>query len=755
MSSVSVYLNYRPIRIGWCIRNEDFEGFRSTARLNYACWGGVFNPFIPVDDVEFGKVLVETFRPDVLFAVGEDAQVTAFIESFPHLKPSIGKTSVTDGEEITHLDISHPLMMLHQGSGFSSYTDFPLIPKWTNTDPLSDVFLVTLGEYPSNQVLSVDYASRVMAEKNGTEYRIENLAHPLDPKVFIHPTPASLSGAYIDPMVSRLERPGVFIGRAGSFQDLIAFWNLRAANLKLIFYDYEYSARLGSWLKHQEAAFQKVPGRFQGDVGFPIYSRSADVLRGDFPGFSAIPRLLHHQSGPAWTRQNLRPPQMTIGNSTCLGNVFTRASAPTLSVELKDKPYSDNPIFTFQRLVVSVRSIHSGRKTDDFTFSSIYCPEMNEFYGRETNVGYDEVRSEPDGLGFIVTTRENHLSISAIRKQKIVEKLFSIFGATLEQSKPGLIARQICRQVGGIQGCRVFKIEGVRTLLNSYKPTDSFNSEAALCRIGNVDPQTNRPRFDKYKKLAIEYLEGVVERTPKHTLRYLLKKKILRPGLSTSCPNCQMDFWTPVDDVESMLVCTFCGNEKDVASELIEKKWEYRKSGLFGHDDNQQGAIPVLATVQQLDTCLRAFDSLFLLFASTIKGPGLECESDFVAVVAGNQGISQIVLAECKTNGPIEEQDLRNLVAAASKFPPDRFETYILLSKTSNFTQVEVDLVNRFRDELQGRVIMWAARELDHYEVYKETQGRFQFQKYNTHLDGLAQATEAIYLNPRPTPAPT
>jgi hypothetical protein len=42
------------------------------------------------------------------------------------------------------------------------------------------------------------------------------------------------------------------------------------------------------------------------------------------------------------------------------------------------------------------------------------------------------------------------------------------------------------------------------------------------------------------------------------------------------------------------------------ATQLRDRNWAYRRSGLFVREDNQGGGIPVAVTLQQLDTMLRA-----------------------------------------------------------------------------------------------------------------------------------------------------
>jgi len=58
--------------------------------------------------------------------------------------------------------------------------------------------------------------------------------------------------------------------------------------------------------------------------------------------------------------------------------------------------------------------------------------------------------------------------------------------------------------MGGLQGCRVFKIAGVRSLIKKYPPADSFERTEAVTMIGNNDPVSHLPRFDAYKSLYIE-----------------------------------------------------------------------------------------------------------------------------------------------------------------------------------------------------------------------------------------------------------
>jgi hypothetical protein len=47
---MTLRVRYRPLRIGWCVRSDEFEGLGRVLRVTHTLWGGRFNPVLPVDD---------------------------------------------------------------------------------------------------------------------------------------------------------------------------------------------------------------------------------------------------------------------------------------------------------------------------------------------------------------------------------------------------------------------------------------------------------------------------------------------------------------------------------------------------------------------------------------------------------------------------------------------------------------------------------------------------------------------------------
>jgi hypothetical protein len=98
--------------------------------------------------------------------------------------------------------------------------------------------------------------------------------------------------------------------------------------------------------------------------------------------------------------------------------------------------------------------------------------------------------------------------------------------------------------------------------------------------------------------------------------------------------------------------------------EKAEGGWQYRRSGLFGKKDNQEGSIPVALTLQQLDTSLHSHPLTYCTAVKLIPTTAAidRCETDFVVVSSNRDGDVEIAISECKTKDNISEEDVVNLL---------------------------------------------------------------------------------------------
>jgi len=321
-----------------------------------------------------------------------------------------------------------------------------------------------------------------------------------------------------------------------------------------------------------------------------------------------------------------------------------------------------------------------------------------------------------------------------------------------QTSEPGRIASRLIQQMGGVQGCRVFKIAGVRALIEKYKPFQSFTRSDATQIIGGVDPATNLPNFSRYEFLFIEHREGP-KLKPHQVFDFLAKKNVFRVGLNFTCPNCELEFWTPLDDLATEITCEYCGQRFNVTPHLKDGVWAYRRSGLFGREDHQQGAIPVALTLQQMDTVL----SWGIVFVTSMtiesRAGGFEtCETDLVIVSEKGSYDDRlgIAIGECKGRGEITEEDVRKLSQVADTFPKDRIVPFIVFSKTTPFTADEIARCRRAQPAGRKRIILLSDRELEPYFVYEWAENEFVINPTAISLEDLADTTHELYFDPKP-----
>ena len=408
-----------------------------------------------------------------------------------------------------------------------------------------------------------------------------------------------------------------------------------------------------------------------------------------------------------------------------------------------------------QHYVVTVDAQQYGAGLDDRTFSAPFVPKLNEFYGRNFHFKYDEARTEPGSfgrgaVGIITSVSTQRLSVNAIRIHEWLKAFFAHAGISVDRSEPGRRCSRLIRQMGGLQGCRVFKVRGARDLIGEYGPDQSFTRNSALQQIG-------RAQFENFGDLHIQGRAGG-KLTASEVFDYLTGKGVFRAGLEFVCPNCELKSWLGLDDVATLSTCIYCGHRFNVTAQLKDRDWRYRRSGLFGRDDSQLGAIPVALALQQLDIALH--DRLLtystgLNFAA--ETAAIEaCEADFLAVTAvtgaRNEDGVQILFGEVKTHSSFDAEDARKLGRLADAIPRDLADTFIMFAKTDGFTKDELRLAQTLNQKDRKRVILWSREELEPYHVYERSKDRLGQHQYARTLTSMAMVTERLWFQSAASP---
>ncbi|MDP2333021.1 MAG: hypothetical protein Q8M19_20240 [Reyranella sp.] len=758
MNTLSIRLRYRPLRLGWCVLRGDTEAFRRAARLSFTMWGGRYNPILPVDDLGLATALVKLFRVDALVQLSEGAAVDAFLAAHKHLPwPMMSNGlfvgTMRDGKVPAIVDISHPAIRLYEEFIKNNPNAQPGLDfyDWENADPLADVFLCSLGAFPSAEECGVDYAALVQTSLLGIGNVIQREGVVPVPRVE-RETIATLNCAYMQQhyaVQNHRDWPGFYVGEANNFDDLVNFWNLRAAGIQLKFLDPLYASRLGAGARHWTATIQQMPPTIQGPQHIALWHRAErpieDVSR-DF-GDSELIQCDVHES--IWNGHNVRAPIMYFGDGTALASVDESGGAATISFALTDKPFAEGRDAHEQHYVLSVNPGIGLYRNEQATLHTPFIPELNEFYGRKAHTIWNVARSEPDSLGIVTSAADNHETLHALNANELVIEIFGQVGIEAAPSKAGLIASTLIRQMGGLDGCRAFRIAGVRTLIENHKPHQSFDRSAAMQIIRGQGH--DRPLSD-YQELYIEPRKVGSELKNSSVLSYLLEKGVFRAGLKFDCPSCQLEFWRSLDDARSRLECDYCGHGFNAAPQLRDKAWAFRRSGLFGNDDHQEGAIPVLLTLQQLGRMHSMSHGVFTT-AMTLKSKDAaipDCETDFVVMAErGRDHRIQIAIGEAKTRKPITANDVAKLKAVADTFPADRYDVYVVFARLTPFSADEIELIKQANGKYARRAIMLTERELEPYFVYERTAKEFDIERTAVSFENMAIATARVFFEQR------
>lgn len=768
MNSANLRIRYRPVRLGWCVRDQNLEDLRRAIRLSHILRGGIFNPIIPIGRSE-ASGMIRQYRVDALMSVSDDEDSKTFAKSFDFLPwPLDHDTLFVENFgrwTPTLLDVSHTLNTMadahrnkaqydpREGVSPEQEATFALV-RWEEDDPLKDVLLATFGAYPDSAEIHRDYDGFIQSNLLPFCYTTRK-DQPIPSSLLSKETPSSITDQNLTwDRVPGGATIGFYVGSAQSFDDLVNFWNLRASGVRVLFLDPDHAERLDLL----RDAFSEHIAQIQSQVRhtdrtIAVWSQSQEaVVKLNF-AHDLVP-YFNQVNGVNILSGNRHPPLHYIAERRLLGTISESFGRTSIAFQLPDKPFPiENPLdVNEQHFVVSISRI-STASDDTHTFWTPFIPAMNKWVGRQLRMSLNEVRVELEGVGIICPITEDHLQVYAIQKLDLAKQFFSMAGIDAEPSPAGRIATRLISQLGGLQGSRVLKLAGVRRLIKEHGALQEFGWSTAIQTIKCGTEEAPQPDFTEYEDLFLEPRAMTSKLTPKDVFHYLLEKGVFRPGLTLKCPKCELSFWVQLDDVATEAECVFCGNHFNCTRQLTKDPWQYRKSGLFGLDNNQEGSVPVALTLQQLDTHLHNSSSNLLStnlkLTSGLKSP--LCETDLFLAVQEYDRVC-IAVGECKdAKGEITVQDVNNMATVAAAFPEEYFDPFVIFAKTGTFTQDEVDrckAAQRMHEQL--RVILLSDRELEPYFIYERASRHFRVDTTAISLDNLARSTDQLYFHPMP-----
>ena len=728
MATVNLIVKHRPVRIGFVVRAGEAIDLERVSSFCALLWGGMHNPVIPVasaDDAS-ADLLARAFQVDVLFNTAVNDATMGFIARYPalrhprlHARDLVHRDWKSKKDIVAYLDVLNAIDKYweqdfkHAAEGTDSGCR---LVTWDEADPLGPMFRLGFGAYDPSLNLMHNFEEAFVNGLRAKKVAIApDAAVPAD--LVRKTTPMRLTGADLRGSGGsfRTWAGGLYFGDASDLADLTTFWNIRAGGAAIEFVCLKAIERLKQLARAHLDALDALPQRHPTieDHIAVFFRKDQEAVLAAMKELPVKKRLLLCQArGSAGDVSAAAPAAFHFDWGFGLGLVDRDDGAYAVTLSLPEKRFIHPGRLTRreQQIAVSIDA-HGELGHPGFTLQPPFRPDLNEFYSRQIQLSPWSVRSEPDGIAVFTGLDDKTIHLRPIRHAAVVEALFEKAGLAIEPSQGGRLADRLLDALGGYEATRVFKIRGVRNLIQEHGSQDAVGRGDATGAIWNGG------QFKEHERLHIESRETEAL-TADAVFDYLLRHNFYRAGLEFKCDSCGLSSWLSLRQVDDRWICEYCGHSNMTSLHVRNRgDWRFRKSGLLAKDNNQEGAIPVLLTLLALGRVVDGDHLLRLTSVNVTKGIPA-CEIDFVALHHRGDEISCGIGEAKAAGGCIDAKDIANLKRAADALRKAGIAPYLIFSKAADtFRPEELALFKAVRGEGYD-VILLTNRELEPYHPY-------------------------------------
>jgi hypothetical protein len=551
-----------------------------------------------------------------------------------------------------------------------------------------------------------------------------------------------------------IREPTLFVCDATSTQDIIDYWNLRAATFYVVPVPIQTAETDGmkafaqDLIERNYRPYRDNPQMFHHTTVQRSRSLSEDAVKSfcqslNIPnaGNRAQPKFVFRLWYPhIWARED------TFGEGMPFPFAYEedrRISEGEERLELR----SQNPKFD-----VSGRYSGKPRFANEFSFrfygskepmAEVFPEGSRELSSAIGRTGYFHWRFSRFGPVFLAHSYSDLIFLDLPLAEAVMTEWFLERGWKVSLSGPGRIAKQLLKQLGGIYGTSRLAHRGVVELLGELEKEAGMPRQAVLERLKRVI-ESEGLHFD-----AEDFLQG------------LLSANALRLGTKIQCPVCTRHNWYQLDALDYELQCRFCLS--DFSPPLQSPKdieWTYRAHGPFASSIAQR-AFTVLLTLKLL--CGDFDRGVTPLFSYEAEKDGKRLEADLTCLYKSStwrKTRTHVVHAECKSFNRFERRDIQRMKQLAAAFPGAvlvfaTLNNELLSSEVKLIRDLEVgERRKRLRGKPNSLVIPLTGTELFSFRVGENWKGkgglyeRFSERSFELdELSALANATQQIYLN--------
>jgi hypothetical protein len=234
----------------------------------------------------------------------------------------------------------------------------------------------------------------------------------------------------------------------------------------------------------------------------------------------------------------------------------------------------------------------------------------------------DQVTVGTEGWVFCQQHKNWSEYVALLTMEDAVMGSLKSLGIQAELSDPGRIAKQMLDHLGGLRHTDLLADRETLQLLNKMAGGIRHRTDAT----GTIEET-----FERRSASAKDWIELISRRKerrpyPALKLENFTKRNLIRLGLETVCPHCQVTNWHSLSVVDYGVTCERCLNRYDFPqAELREnnRNWHYRVVGPFSVPDYGRGSYGALLALRVMNSFGMSFDKMTFSTALSLKFDGI------------------------------------------------------------------------------------------------------------------------------------
>ncbi len=770
MASGTITIRVRPLRVGFLVDPADRIGVYRAIELNSFLWGGSYNPIIPAyrrtpakweshrvrhlpqpSDIVDGYL--NGFDPDLVVPIGICANRAFQVGNRDIVKTDelIGslKDSASPEYGIGLIELLNDFIEkeLKYKRNDDLHVVFPELPR------AYGLFLASVfGVLPKEAQQIVDKHFLNLTGISRCRVTINQFLELLRSPSFF---PRRLTSWALEK--KPLRDPQLFVCDATSTQDIIDYWNLRAAGFYVLPIPIQASETESvktfarEFIERNYRPYRHNPKMFHDTTVQRSRSLTEDTVKGfcqslniRMHGPKHQPKFTYRFWYPrlwdAWARENA----YGEGIAFPFGYEEERRISEgeeTLELRSQDPKFETFRYYSGKPKFANEFSFRFHRSKEPM--AEVIPEGSRELSSAIGRTGYFHWRFTRFGPVFLANNPRDLLFLDLPLAEAVMTEWFRERGWKVSLSGPGQIAKQLLKQLGGTYGISWLAHKGIIELLGELEKEAGMARQAVLEKLNRVI-ESDELFFDSER-----FLEG------------LLSANALRLGTKIQCPVCTRYNWYQLNALDYELRCRFCLSDfSPPLKSPKDIKWTYRAHGPFA-SSIAQGAFTVLLTLKLLGGDLD--QGVTPLFSYVAEKEGKRLEADLTCLYKSSMwretGI-QVIHAECKSFNRFERKDTKRMKELAAAFPGSAL---VFATLNSELQESEVKLIQdlavaerkkRLRGKSSSPVILLTGTELFSRRIaghWKEKGGIYERLSQQSlelnNLSALADATQQIYLH--------